>query len=316
MPLEETYLLMEMLVHHIYFELTLKSKRLLKLVCKDLSIISHDWDVSNFVTRLILSNIKNGGKGHLSPSMIIKNLSVIQLSPETRSEILSRAYFVYKNSRPKWANILISSFERQYPSEFELACRKDPVFGDDLAALKSGKSFLLLIDHPDEAIRAKAVKKLILKSSKTTIKKGVSKKKPIKIRKPDRNPTARCLLSKFDDDSNLVVKTLLKQKIKTLLGIFTAGTLLGRYLTVLKNFRDTKLSRIAVKKLCTLAKKRELDRSLENQVRYLILKFIFSLGLSTTLIVLLMNDFKGFSSSYTISISSKTGGSVGCSKDN
>lgn len=260
-------MLIEMLVQHIYFEWTFKKKALLKKTLNDLSIVSREWDVSKVASRLILANTKN--EGLLSPEMLFEYLAVIQLGPHTRAEILCKVYFTYKEHSERWAEELLTRFEREYPCEFELACQKDDTFASDLSGVRSGKNFMLLVDHPDERLRTKAVRKLIGKATKDDIKRGVSKKPSIKTQTslvPDQNPIAQALLPRFNDESQSVLSELLKPKIKELLKIFSAGTILESCISVLKRNRKVKTSRLAVKKLCALASKFVSDETIVQQV--------------------------------------------------
>lgn len=260
-------MLIEMLVQHIYFEWTFKKKALLKKTLDDLSVVSREWDVSKVASRLILANTKN--EGLLSPEMLFEYLSVIQLAPQTRAEILCKVYFAYKEHNRPWAKELLIKFEREYPCEFELACQKDETFASGLSSIKTGRNFMLLIDHPDEQLRTKAVRKLIGKATKEDIVKGVSKKQSIKTQKsllPDQNPIAQALLPRFNDESQSVLSELLSPKIKELLKIFSASTILESCISVLKRCRKVKTSRLAVKKLCALASKFESDETIVQQV--------------------------------------------------
>ncbi|ODM95754.1 HEAT repeat-containing protein 1, partial [Orchesella cincta] len=280
--LEETYMLIDLLVHHIYFEWTFKRPIPFQKAMHDLSQISDKWDVSKVTTRLILANVSQ--RDILNPKMVFHWLSEIQLPPETRAEILSKAYFIYKEEGTrmgsKCAKNILMKFEKQYPSEFEMACKTDATFADDLANVKSGKNFLLLIDHPDANVRANAVRRLLVRATANPLKSrsGVSKKPAIKIQKtlvPDQNPTAIALIPKFTDESPLVIISLLKHKLSKLLKVFSIQTLLQGCISVAKTSKDVESVRLAVRKLCALAKKTSVNEQLEKQILRVLIPYLF-----------------------------------------
>ncbi|CAL8131520.1 unnamed protein product [Orchesella dallaii] len=279
--LEETYLLIDLLVHHIYFEWTFKRPKPFLKAMNDLSLISEKWDVSKVVTRLMLANACE--EDILNPKLIFHLLSEIQLPPETRAEILSKIYFMYKGKGTKkgykWANLLLARFEKQYPSEFEMACKTDGTFADDLTNAKQGKNFLLLIDHPDDEVRANAVRKMLVRATTTkTLQKGVSKKPAVNIRKtlvPDQNQVASALIPKFSDESQLVICSLLKHKLKLLLKVFSAQTLVHGCISIAKNNKGVKSVRLAIKKLCALAVKSNVNEQLKKQILKVLIPYLF-----------------------------------------
>jgi hypothetical protein len=148
----------------------------------------------------------------------------------------------------KWKKKLLIRFEREYPTEFELACNDDPEFSSSLAKLTKGKNFTLLAQHSSPEIREEAVKKLIrnfkvrylqpsaeavtkpsLKVSKQSKKAAKLERKkspkPTKAVTPDTNNIAKALLPRFKDDSYEIVHLLIKQNMSVLTKMFSTKTL-------------------------------------------------------------------------------------------
>lgn len=272
---------MDMVVDHIYFDWAFSQLGPFKKAMGDLAIASQNWDVSNLVSRIMLSNVLNGNM--LRPKKLFRYMSEIQLHPKPRSEILSKIYFKYKDGEKKtWVKTLLTRFEIEYPSEFDLARRNDSNFASDITSFLKGKRLEGHVEHPDVNIRASAVRKMIMKATECYMKgRGVSKKKGVKIKAkknscaPDSNRTATLLKPRFVDDDEAVLCALLKPSLKKLLQIFSSETLVRECILVIKRKVGVTSTRLALKKICNLAKKKENEKFRKQVCIYYCISFHF-----------------------------------------
>ena len=155
----------------------------------------------------------------------------------------------------------LTRFEREYPTEFELACNDDPEFSSCLANVTRGKNFILLAQHPSVEIRKEAVGKLIrnfraqmsgkenqASASTSPTKKTKAGKKAmsasLKVQKkktpkgskpivPDANKTAKALLPRFKDESYEIVHLLIRQDMSVLCKMFSPQTLVEQLSSII-----------------------------------------------------------------------------------
>lgn len=201
----------------------------------------------------------------------------------------------------KWKKAFLTKFEREYPTEFDLACKEDSEFASGLVKATKGKNLILLSQHPDIETRKEAVKKLLRKfrlryvdlepeaeanspvavSSKkrknknptvTIKKKPLKATKKLKIVKPDTNRTAEVLLPRFKDESFEIVHLLIKQNIQLLLKIFSANSLTEQLISIVQGEKcNKKCLKSGLTQLCNIAEQLEAsdtDKQTVSKVTY------------------------------------------------